>query len=217
MPIRAVVFDLGGTLLDETRFYEDWADWLRVDRTKFLSHLETLVSEGKDHRLLFEHFDRNTDLDALIRERKEAGKPPRFLSADLYAEARPCLDELKAAGYIVGVAGNQGMFEEDLAMAVGLDVEISRAGDLWGVEKPDPRFFERVVAESGCSADEVVYVGDRVDNDILPAKEVGLRTILITTGPWGRAHAKWPDAHHADATVDSLTQVPGVIRRWDRA
>ncbi len=54
--IKAVFFDLGGTLLDETRFYEDWADWLRADRKEFLSDLEALVAEGKDHRLLFERF-----------------------------------------------------------------------------------------------------------------------------------------------------------------
>ncbi len=214
MPIRAVLFDLGGTLLDETRFYGDWADWLRVDRKEFLSSLETLVAEGKDHRLLFERFSPHTGLDALIRQREQAGDPPRFLPEDLYPEARPCLDELKADGYIVGIAGNQSMFKTDLAKEVELKVDISRRGDTWEFEKPDPRFFERVVKESGCEGHEIVYVGDRVDNDVLPAKKVGLRTILVTTGLWGRAHAEWPDAQHADAIVDSLTQVPDVIRRF---
>lgn len=214
--IKAVFFDLGGTLLDETRFYEVWASWLRSDTKEFLAELEALAAEGKDHRLLFERFSPDSDLDSLIRRREDAGDPPRFLPEDLYPDARSCLDQLKAAGYIVGVAGNQGMFKDDLAKAVGLDVDVSRAGDLWEFEKPDVRFFERLVAEAECSAGEVVYVGDRVDNDIVPAKEVGLRTILVTTGPWGRAHAKWPQAQQADAIVDSLTEVPDVIESWNR-
>jgi len=39
--------------------------------------------------------------------------------------------------------------------------------DGWGIEKPTPGFFERVVMEAGCPADAVLYVGDRLDNDIL--------------------------------------------------
>lgn len=217
MTIKAVFFDLGGTLLGETRFYEDWADHLGVDRAEFLSSLETLVAGGKDHRLLFERFSPDKDLDTLIAERERAGDAPRFLPEDVYPKTRACLKGLKEAGYIVGVAGNQGMFKSDLAKEVGLEVDISRAGDAWVYEKPDVRFFERIVSEAGCPPERIVYVGDRVDNDIIPAKQVGLKTILVTTGPWGRVHANWPDAQQADAIVDSLGHVPDVIRRWSRA
>lgn len=210
--IRAVFFDLGGTLLDETRFYESWAGWLGADRQEFLSYLEALVADGKDHRLLFERFSQHADLDALIRDREEAGDPPQFLPDDLYPETQECLKELRRAGYIVGVAGNQSMFKEDLAKAVGLEVDISRAGSLWEFEKPDPRFFKRLIAESGCAAREIAYIGDRVDNDILPAKSLGLRTILVTTGPWGRAHEKWPEASEADAKTSSLAEIPRLIK-----
>ena len=212
MPIRAVVFDVGGTLVDETRFYEDWADWLGADRKEFLSTWESLVGEGQDHRLLFERFSPDKDLDILIRAREEAGDPPRFLPGDLYPKARGCLDGLKEAGYIIGVAGNQGMFKTDLANELGLEVDVSRAGDAWEFEKPDPRFFERIVKECRCGAEEIVYVGDRVDNDILPAKKTGLRTVLITTGPWGQAHAKWSEASEADAVIESLAEVLPVVR-----
>ena len=47
--------------------------------------------------------------------------------------------------------------------------------DGWGVEKPSAAFFDRVVVEAGCPADQVLYVGDRLDNDIRPAQEMGWR------------------------------------------
>lgn len=57
--------------------------------------------------------------------------------------------------------------------------------DNWGVEKPSPEFFARVVDEAGCAASSVLYVGDRLDNDIRPAQEAGLSTCLVPRGPWG--------------------------------
>jgi ribonucleotide monophosphatase NagD (HAD superfamily) len=43
----------------------------------------------------------------------------------------------------------------------------------------------RVVAEVGRVAGEILYIGDRVDNDIRPAQEVGVATALLRRGPWG--------------------------------
>ena len=55
----------------------------------------------------------------------------------------------------------------------------------WGVEKPATAFFDRVVVAGGRPADQVLYVGDRLDNDIRPAQEAGMATALIRRGPWG--------------------------------
>jgi len=175
--------------------------------------LEDLVATGRDHRLLFECVRAGGDLRTLMQDRERAGRPARFLPQDLYADAQRCLAELRRRGHIVGVAGNQSLFEEDVAKGLGLDVDISRPGNEWEFEKPDPRFFERLVAEAAVAPSEVVYVGDRVDNDILPAKAIGLRTVLVTTGPWGRFHATLPDATEADVIVDSLAEVPDAIGR----
>lgn len=211
--IRAVFFDLGGTLLDETSFFEEWADWLNVDRGTFLAALEELIANGDDHRLLFERFSPDVDLDTLLNDRQASGTPARFLAEDLYPGSLTCIQELRELGYIVGVAGNQSMFKDDLAKSVGLEVQISRAGDAWKYEKPDSRFFDRLVSEAGVPAGQIAYVGDRVDNDILPAKQVGLRAVLVTTGPWGRTHVNRPEAQQADAIIDSLTQLPEVLQR----
>jgi FMN phosphatase YigB (HAD superfamily) len=51
--------------------------------------------------------------------------------------------------------------------------------------KPSSEFFARVVEEAGCSRESILYVGDRLDNDIAPAQRAGLATAWIRRGPWG--------------------------------
>ena len=41
----------------------------------------------------------------------------------------------------------------------------------WGVIKPSPEFFDRIAREVKCRPEEIAYVGDRVDNDVVPAAE----------------------------------------------
>jgi FMN phosphatase YigB (HAD superfamily) len=55
-----------------------------------------------------------------------------------------------------------------------------------GVAKPEPAFFDRVLELLGSpSPADVAYVGDRIDNDVLPAAAAGMRAVWIRRGPWG--------------------------------
>jgi FMN phosphatase YigB (HAD superfamily) len=76
-----------------------------------------------------------------------------------------------------------------------------------GIQKPDPRFFERVVELAGCAPDEVAYVGDRVDNDVRPALAAGLRAVHVRRGPWGRLQ-RTPDGVPG---IDSLAELPEAL------
>ena len=51
-----------------------------------------------------------------------------------------------------------------------------------GVAKPDRAIFDRALEMAGCTAQEAVMIGDRLDNDISPAKRLGLKTIWIRQG-----------------------------------
>lgn len=77
----------------------------------------------------------------------------------------------------------------------------------WGVSKPSPDFFKRLCKESGAAPEEILYVGDRVDNDVLPTKAAGMRAALLRRGPWGRIQANWPEAQKADLVIDSLDEL----------
>ena len=78
---------------------------------------------------------------------------------------------------------------------------------LWGVEKPAPEFFERIVESLPYRAEEIAYVGDRVDNDVLPALAAGMVAVHIRRGPWGYLHDPPADA----IAIRSLDELPAVL------
>jgi FMN phosphatase YigB (HAD superfamily) len=79
------------------------------------------------------------------------------------------------------------------------------------VAKPDSRFFQRIIAEAGLEPGEIVYIGDRIDNDVLPALRMGLRAVFVERGPWGVVQAGWPEAAQVRARIRTLSELPQVL------
>jgi FMN phosphatase YigB (HAD superfamily) len=75
------------------------------------------------------------------------------------------------------------------------------------VRKPDPRFFTRIIDAAHVPAPMILYVGDRLDNDVLPAHRAGRKTAHISRGPWGILHAQHPEAALADVQIHSLHEL----------
>jgi len=107
MPIRAIFFDVGETLINETRLLHGWADTMGVDRNEFVATLDDIIARGENYRVLFERLRPGFDVRAAAAERKRNGTDFRIEARDLYADARPCLSELTQDGWFVGIAGNQ--------------------------------------------------------------------------------------------------------------
>ena len=73
--------------------------------------------------------------------------------------------------------------------------------------KPDLAFYRRLLELLGDPAPErVAYVGDRVDNDVLPARVAGLRAVWVRRGPGGVIQSL-PDRSAADLVVGSLDEL----------
>ena len=183
--IRAVWFDVGEVLINETREYHVWADWLGVPRHTFSAVFGAVIARGEDYREVFQHFRPGFDLDAERQARLDAGLGEYLNADDLYPDARPCLQALTDAGYFVGIAGNQTARVGQFLRELNLPCDVLATSDDWGVSKPSPAFFAKLVEVSGHEAHEIAYVGDRLDNDILPAADAGLFTVWIKRGPWG--------------------------------
>lgn len=154
--IEAVAFDVGETIVDESREYGRWADWLGVPRHTFFAVLGAVIARGQDHREVFQVFRPGFDLAGERRRRSAAGQPDSLREEDLYPDARPCLAALRQQGRWVGLAGNQPAGAEAALRALDLPVDLIATSDGWGVEKPSTAFFDRVVAgpgapPSGCS------------------------------------------------------------------
>jgi HAD superfamily hydrolase (TIGR01549 family) len=215
--IRAVVFDVGECLVDETREYGTWADWLGVPRHTFVSMFGAVIAQGRDYRETFQEFRPGFDLYEEREKRAKAGQPETFDETDLYPDVRPTLAQLRADGLWLGIAGNQttraGRILRELFTA---DVDLIGTSDDWGASKPDPSFFHRVAEVVPFSKDQILYVGDRVDNDLRPANAAGMESALVHRGPW--ASIQW----HTEVAeklptfrVESLLELSGVIRQFN--
>ncbi len=209
--IRAVVFDVGETLVDETRAWGQWADWLGVPRLTLFAVLGVVIARGESHRRAFEIVRPGIDLRAEEARQREVGREYRLGPADLYPDALPALRALHAAGYRLGIAANQPLSTEELAARLDVEVELIGSSDRWGVAKPDPRFFARIAAELTLGPAEIAYVGDRVDFDVQPAAAAGMTAIHVRRGPWGYAQAGAALAGGAVASIQTLDEVAGVL------
>jgi FMN phosphatase YigB (HAD superfamily) len=210
--IRAVVFDVGETLVDETRAWSAWADWLGIPRLTFLAVCGAVIARGgTDPREPFRIFRPGIDLADEVRRREAAGVPDTILPEDLYPDAAACLEELRAAGYRVGVVGNQPARAEAALRDFGLPIDLLATSSAWGVHKPDPRFFARIATELVLPPGEISYVGDRVDNDVRPAADAGMVAVFIRRGPWGWVQAGDVDPPEAALTIGSLAELPAAL------
>ncbi|GAA2423562.1 hypothetical protein GCM10010191_39500 [Actinomadura vinacea] len=209
--IRAVFFDIGETLVNECEIYGRWADWLGVPRHTFVAKLGALLATGGNHMDLLEHFRPGFDLEKEQRRRAEAGVPNGFGPADLYPDARECLAALRAQGVFVGVAGNQPVEAAEQFASLGLEADVVGISDVWGLQKPDPAFFARCAGLAGVPAAEILYVGDRVDNDVRPALAYGMRAAFLRRGPWGVIQGEDEALARCTFVLDDLAGLPGLV------
>jgi HAD superfamily hydrolase (TIGR01509 family) len=193
--VTAVVFDVGETLVDETRAWRHAAAHGGVPEFTLMGIVGGLAARGEDHRRAFELLD---------------FAPPRLPDVtleDFYPDAAPCLQRLRAEGYALGLAGNQPAHARDALGECGLDVDFVATSAGWGVEKPSPEFFLRVCEEANRAAGEIAYVGDRVDNDVEPALAAGMVAVHVRRGPWGYLHE--PSARAV--RIESLDDLPAAL------
>ncbi|WP_405843317.1 HAD family hydrolase [Streptomyces platensis] len=215
--IRAVVFDVGECLVDETREYGTWADWLGVPRHTFAAMFGAVIAQGRDYREVFQEFRPGFDLYEQRDARVAAGRPEHFDESDLYSDVRPALGQLRDEGLWLGIAGNQTVRAGGILRRLfANDVDLIGTSDDWGASKPDPLFFKSVADVVPFGNDQILYVGDRVDNDLRPAVAAGMRTALVHRGPW--ATIQWNTAEARELPtfrIESLLELPEAIAQFN--
>jgi FMN phosphatase YigB (HAD superfamily) len=189
--VKAAVFDVGETLVDETRMWEAAADVAGVPRFTLIGVLGGLAARGERHSRVWELLG-------------VAPPASTWDSGDFYADALPCLDELRSRGLLVGAVGNTPAATEELLRE---HVELIGSSGRWKIEKPAPGFFKRIVAEAALPPEEIAYVGDRVDNDVEPALAAGMVAVHIRRGPWGYLHEPPSEA----IQIRDLSELPDAL------
>ena len=207
--IRWLFFDVGYTLADET------GSWQRRMREQ---------AEGPEARAL------GLTAEVLWRDLEDASRAylplyravmekygftrrvPYYCEEDrLYPDAAPVLKALSEA-YALGVIANQDKGLEERLSAWGIRSFFSVVASSCeaGMVKPDPGFFRFALNQAGCAPREAVMIGDRLDNDIFPAKSLGLKTVWIKQG-FGALQTPRSLSYAPDWTVHSLTELPGLF------
>jgi HAD superfamily hydrolase (TIGR01549 family) len=216
MPIKAVIFDLGETLICEDRMWAGWANYLAVPISEFRNALDDVIARGEHHRKVFDRFRPGFDFEAARSDRLGRGDNHIFTADDLYPDARACLDALRTDNYRIGIAGNQPIEAERAIVNMDLDVDFIASSAGLGVEKPAPQFFSKIAQLAGASPAEIAYVGDRIDNDVLPARKAGMVAVFLERGPWGRIHAKRDDIRLADIRIRDLLELPAALATFSK-
>lgn len=238
-PVRAVIFDLGGTLLDwrdwEGEVPGRWAAAYRLlarpgwpDEASFVAAMAA-AEEAHWQRVVAEHWSGPPSglvAEGLRRLGRHAAEDEILAILDAYARAidgtafvfddsAPVLRELRAAGYRLGLLSNTWWAADwhnaDLAThgLSGLLDELVYTSDL-PHSKPHPFVFRHTAERLGVDVAECVMVGDWPEYDIIGALNAGMRAVWKTNG---RPRPE-PVGFAPSARVASLAELPPLIERW---
>ncbi len=217
--IRAVLFDLDGTLLDRDTSVQQFvagqhqrlADHLaHIPKQHYISRWVELDCNG--------HVWKDKVYKQLVAEFAIVGLSWQQLLDDYdtrfmlhcvpFRGMIDMLSVLNEQGYSLGVITN-GLYTFQTRILRGLGIQsffkavlISEAEQ---VRKPQPEIFHRAVQRLGTSGEHAVFVGDHPEADICGAKGAGLKAI------WKR-NLVWSKPNDADAIIDELNELPAVVR-----
>ena len=208
--IQWLFFDMGSTLIDETFSIPVWFARASAAVGGQISAQE--IERGYLHGMA-------TYAPTIVGQIKPFGyagnsAAPLYPSEldTPYPQAKPLLDCLSKR-YKLAVIANQSPGAGERLERHGIlryfDFVLGSA-DV-GFSKPDPRIFRLALEKAGCEPREAVMIGDRPDNDIYPAKQLGMRTIRIRQG-WASCQLPRSEEYEADVTVDYLDDINVVFK-----
>jgi HAD superfamily hydrolase (TIGR01549 family) len=208
---RWLFFDLGNTLISEETATERRIQQLvssleRFGRRRSIEEVRGAFREASEEfvpRLITGAIERLIDdleccklIEAEARYDKELESP--------YGGAEQTLRTLSSR-YRIGVIANQTAGTEERLTKWGLMpfISICLSSTEVGLEKPDPAIFQLALSQSRCEAPQAVMIGDRLDNDIRPARLLGWKTIRIAQG-FARFQSPRDGLDEADITLANV-------------
>ena len=201
--IKWIFFDIGSTLVDESVAYQN-----RIERT--IAGTNVTYDDFYNKMVEISKYNQsgyNKALEAYDLKTVPWNSDDEFV----YPETENCLSEL-SKHYKIGIIANQNLGSEERLEKLGLlkhiDLVIASAEE--GVAKPDLRIFQIALDRANCKPEEAVMVGDRIDNDIIPANKIGMTTVWIKHGFGGYAELKEIE-EHPDYTINNLNDLLNLL------
>jgi putative hydrolase of the HAD superfamily len=219
--IKAILFDLDGTLLDrETSLqqfiaaqYDRFTPALEsIPKQDYISRFMELDCRGyvwKDkvyQSLLSEFSCEKLSWQDLLKDYET-----QFIHSCVpFPHLQTTLEALKTAGYLLGMITN-GLetFQQRTIQGLGIEdyFDVILISETEGVRKPEAEIFSRALQRLGVKASESVFVGDHPTVDVLGAKNIGMKAV------WKRDRY-WTEPVEVDAIIDDLSILPLIIQSW---
>lgn len=175
-PIKWIFFDVGSTIIDETKACDHRAlDMLKNTDITFDEFARKRIELSK------QGYDGNSQVIKYFGLTKT---PWHHEDEQLCVSAKGILFYLKNKGYHLGIIANQskGLTDRLRKFDVLDYFELIISSEDVGLAKPDKKIFQYALESADCSPNQAIMIGDRLDNDIIPAKLVGMNTIWIRSG-----------------------------------
>ncbi|THF71370.1 HAD family hydrolase [Deinococcus sp. Arct2-2] len=191
-PVRAVLFDLDGTLHDRNATVQGWLSG-HMERFGLPAGYAERFTELDDYGyrpkrevfpILIGEFGLLHDSDSLLDDYQS-----QLLAAPhLMAHALDVLTRLNANSIQTGIVTNgltgwtgaQALCIERLGLTPLFDTVLNSVNI--GFSKPDPRIYTLALERLGVSAAETWFVGDSPKNDVWGPQQVGMRAAFLPTG-----------------------------------
>ena len=197
--MKWIFFDLGATLVDESDVYKSRCEYairqLSIDPAEFMNKV---YEEAK------------LSPTPIRTAAKAYGVvlPPWDSSLEkLYDGAFDIISYLYGK-YKLGIIANQEVGTQERIDNWGIgkffDVVISSAEA--GCAKPDSKIFSMALDKAGCRPEDAIMIGDRLDNDIIPAKKMGMKTVWVRQG-YAVYQSIDDESKRPDHIVDSIDEL----------
>ncbi len=239
-PIKLVGFDLDDCLFDSTGL-SDRARvkginamidlGLKIDRQNAIKMITEIVKEyGSNSSNHYNYFIRRYNRLEDVKEKIPYSLQFKYISAavmayhkekidsiKLYDDVKPCLNKLREKGLKSAIISDGlpiKQYEKILRLDIDDLIDLTIISDEIGIRKPNPKLFEFCLKKFNIEGVETIYIGDRLDKDIIPAKLCNINSILIRRGgkhdPY-KMGQKIPEGMKPDYEIFNLSEIFEII------
>ena len=201
--IKYLFFDIGSTLVDESECVKKRCEVIiesnNIDRQEFYDRVEECAK---------------TDSYAVRAAALYYGAEiPKWYGEleKLYPDTKKIL-EILSQKYKLGVIANQVAGTKDRLdnWGIGKYFDVVVASAEAECAKPDLKIFNLALEQAGCKPNEAVMIGDRLDNDIVPAKQLGMKTVWVRQG-FAKYQSTSNETEKPDFIIDSISDILDIL------